>query len=81
MSDPTKPEELVEIREITREMTLKIIEMGGTCTGEHGIGSGKIEALVEETGQAAVDVMCSIKNAMDPNWILNPGKVISGPNK
>ena len=41
MSDPTKPEELVEIREIVHEMTIKIIEMGGTCTGEHGIGAGK----------------------------------------
>lgn len=77
MSDPTKPEELVEVREITHEMTMQIIAMGGTCTGEHGIGSGKIEALVEETGQEAVDVMRSIKNAMDPNSILNPGKVMS----
>lgn len=76
MSDPTKPEELVEIREITHQMTMKIIEMGGTCTGEHGIGSGKIEALVEETGQAAVDVMRSIKNALDPHSILNPGKIL-----
>ena len=51
--------------------------MGGTCTGEHGIGSGKISALVEETGQEAVDVMRGIKLSMDPNWILNPGKVMS----
>ncbi|MEK6647799.1 MAG: FAD-linked oxidase C-terminal domain-containing protein [Actinomycetota bacterium] len=77
MSDPTKPEELVEIREIVHEMTIKIIEMGGTCTGEHGIGAGKIEALIKETGQEAVDVMRLIKNALDPNSILNPGKVLS----
>jgi D-lactate dehydrogenase (cytochrome) len=54
---------------------MRIIEMGGTCTGEHGIGSGKIDALVAETGPAAVGVMKSIKLTLDPNNILNPGKV------
>ncbi len=77
MLDPLKPEELIEVRHITHDITLEIIAMGGTCTGEHGIGSGKITALVEETGQEAVDVMRGIKLSMDPNWILNPGKVIS----
>jgi len=77
MSDPLKPEELLEVRHITHDITLEIIAMGGTCTGEHGIGSGKITALVEETGQEAVDVMRGIKLSMDPNWILNPGKVMS----
>jgi len=56
---------------------MRIIEMGGTCTGEHGIGSGKIDALVAETGAAAVSVMKSIKLALDPNNILNPGKVFN----
>jgi D-lactate dehydrogenase (cytochrome) len=77
ITDPAEPEELAEIREIVDGMVLQIIEMGGTCTGEHGIGAGKIKALVRETGQAAVDVMRSIKNALDPHSILNPGKVIS----
>jgi D-lactate dehydrogenase (cytochrome) len=54
---------------------MKIIDMGGTCTGEHGIGSGKIDALVAETGAAAVGIMKSIKQSLDPNDILNPGKV------
>lgn len=79
MPDPLKPEELVEVRHITHEITLEIIAMGGTCTGEHGIGSGKITALVQETGQEAVDVMRGIKLSMDPNWILNPGKVMVSP--
>lgn len=77
ITDPTKPEELIEIRQIVDAILLKIIAMGGTCTGEHGIGAGKIRALIKETGQETVDVMRSIKNAMDPNSILNPGKVIS----
>ena len=51
--------------------------MGGTCTGEHGIGMGKIELLVEETGESAVELMREIKQTLDPNWILNPGKVIA----
>ncbi|CAB4539058.1 unannotated protein [freshwater metagenome] len=49
--------------------------MGGTCTGEHGIGAGKIDDLVVETGQSAVNVMKSIKATLDPNGILNPGKI------
>jgi D-lactate dehydrogenase (cytochrome) len=51
--------------------------MNGTCTGEHGIGMGKIESLVEEAGIDSVQLMRTIKRALDPNWILNPGKVIS----
>jgi D-lactate dehydrogenase (cytochrome) len=76
ITDPTKPEELIEIHQIVDAMLLKIIAMGGTCTGEHGIGAGKIDSLIKETGHEAVDVMRSIKSAMDPHSILNPGKVI-----
>jgi D-lactate dehydrogenase (cytochrome) len=77
MTDPSQLHELPEIKGIIDEMLVKIIAMGGTCTGEHGIGAGKIDALIKETGQAAVDVMRGIKVSMDPNSILNPGKVIS----
>lgn len=75
MTDITKPEELVAIRELVHEMTLQIIEMGGTCTGEHGIGAGKIDLLEAEAGVEAVRVMRGIKASMDPNGILNPGKI------
>lgn len=75
MTDISKPEELVAIRELVHDMTMKIIEMGGTCTGEHGIGAGKIDLLSAETGLEAVHVMRGIKRSMDPNGILNPGKI------
>lgn len=77
VTDPTKPEELEHVRHITHEITMKMIEMGGTCTGEHGIGSGKIQALIEETGAPAVNIMRLIKQTLDPNNILNPGKVFN----
>ncbi|MGA0079774.1 MAG: FAD-binding oxidoreductase [Candidatus Nanopelagicus sp.] len=77
ITDPAKPEELEDVRHITHEITLKMIEMGGTCTGEHGIGSGKIAALIEETGAPAVSIMKLIKQTLDPNNILNPGKVFN----
>ncbi|NDD78386.1 MAG: FAD-binding protein [Actinobacteria bacterium] len=77
VTDPTKPEELEDVRHITHKITMKMIEMGGTCTGEHGIGSGKIQALIEETGAPAVNIMRLIKQTLDPNNILNPGKVFN----
>lgn len=76
LTDPNNPSELPEIRKLTHEITKQIIEMGGTCTGEHGIGSGKIDALIEETGAPAVEIMRQIKRTLDPNNILNPGKVL-----
>jgi D-lactate dehydrogenase (cytochrome) len=77
VTDPAHPEELSEIRAMTQEMTSIIIGMNGTCTGEHGIGLGKISSLVEETGSGAVQVMRQIKATMDPNNILNPGKIFA----
>jgi D-lactate dehydrogenase (cytochrome) len=77
ITDPSNPNELSDIREITHSLASKIISMNGTCTGEHGIGMGKIESLVEEAGIDSVQLMRTIKRALDPNWILNPGKVIS----
>ena len=73
--DPNRPEELPAVRELTHRMTNAIIDMGGTCTGEHGIGAGKISSLEKEAGSEAVAVMSAIKRALDPRGILNPGKI------
>lgn len=57
-------------------LTRKAISLGGTCTGEHGVGSGKAKYLVAEYGPGAVALMRGIKNLLDPKGILNPGKVL-----
>lgn len=77
ITDPSVPEELVQIRELVHDINLKIIQLGGTCTGEHGIGAGKIEALNVEAGDS-LEVMKAIKKTLDPNLILNPGKIFTG---
>lgn len=72
--DPNNREELAEAQNISNQIVDIALEMGGTCTGEHGIGIGKRCALEKEHG-AAVDVMRLIKNALDPQNLMNPGKV------
>jgi D-lactate dehydrogenase (cytochrome) len=51
--------------------------MDGTCTGEHGVGQGKIKYLKAEHGEAALNAMRAIKRALDPLDIMNPGKIFS----
>lgn len=73
--DHNNAEELSEVRQISSRIVQHALELGGTCTGEHGIGLGKIDDLVQEHGEG-VAVMRSIKQALDPLNILNPGKVL-----
>ncbi len=75
MIDPNRPEEIAEASRLNDRMVTRALEMDGTCTGEHGIGYGKMDFLLAEHG-AAVDVMASIKRAIDPDNLMNPGKII-----
>jgi D-lactate dehydrogenase (cytochrome) len=72
--DPAREDELAPAQAINRRMVARAIAMGGTCTGEHGVGYGKAEFLAAEHGEA-LDVMAAIKRALDPKGILNPGKM------
>jgi D-lactate dehydrogenase (cytochrome) len=56
-------------------LVARALALEGTCTGEHGIGLHKMDFLVTETGAGAVDMMRTIKHALDPHNIMNPGKV------
>jgi D-lactate dehydrogenase (cytochrome) len=73
--DHDNPEEVARAQAVHERMVNLAIELGGTCTGEHGIGYGKLDFLEREKG-AAVDLMRQVKRAIDPNGIMNPGKVI-----
>jgi D-lactate dehydrogenase (cytochrome) len=55
----------------------RALRLGGTCTGEHGVGLHKMEFLRSEAGDGAVEMMRTIKRALDPDNILNPGKIFS----
>ena len=73
--DPNNAEELAEVAAINKKMVRHAISVGGTSTGEHGVGTGKIAYLREEHGDA-VDLMRVIKQAVDPAGIMNPGKIL-----
>jgi D-lactate dehydrogenase (cytochrome) len=75
MIDPQSPEEIAEASRLNDRMVARALAMEGTCTGEHGIGYGKMDFLIAEHGEA-ISVMRSIKQALDPNDILNPGKIV-----
>ena len=54
----------------------RALSMGGTCTGEHGIGIGKRHLLVNEFGSVGLQVMQTLKHSLDPKGIMNPGKIL-----
>ncbi|KIM37222.1 hypothetical protein M413DRAFT_77359 [Hebeloma cylindrosporum] len=68
-------EEKQKAKDVVRRMVKKAISLDGTCTGEHGVGIGKKEYLVEELGEGTVQLMKTIKKAIDPLGIFNPGKL------
>ncbi len=73
--DHTDKEEEKRAQALHERMVFRALEMDGTCTGEHGIGYGKLDFLIAEHGDS-VAVMRAIKMALDPDNIMNPGKVV-----
>lgn len=73
--DPGAAEEWQRAEKVYDAMIERALSVGGTCTGEHGIGLGKRTKLVAEYGADVVELMRTIKNAWDPQGILNPGKI------
>ncbi len=73
--DPDDPDEAGRAQQVNERMVHRALAMGGTCTGEHGIGIGKMDFLVAEQGEA-VSIMRAVKMALDPDNIMNPGKIL-----
>lgn len=68
-------EEVAAAKGAVEDILQHALSVGGTCTGEHGLGHGKLRAALQEHGEPAIDCMHAIKTALDPHHILNPGKV------
>lgn len=77
--DAKNPQERERVEKHVNAMVDRALSMEGTCTGEHSIGLGKKDSLIKELGLDTVAVMKSIKNALDPNWLMNPGKIMDLP--
>ncbi|MGE8317862.1 MAG: FAD-binding oxidoreductase [Comamonas sp.] len=73
--DPHDAQERETAEALNHRLVARALSMGGTCTGEHGVGIHKMDFLVEETGAGAVQMMRAIKQALDPKHIMNPGKI------
>ncbi|KAG8731459.1 hypothetical protein FRC11_004079 [Ceratobasidium sp. 423] len=68
-------EELEPVRQAVHRLVHRALALDGTCTGEHGVGVGKKEYLVEELGPGTVELMRTVKRAIDPHNLFNPGKM------
>ena len=75
--DPDSPQERATAEALNHKLVARALALEGTCTGEHGVGLHKMGFLLDETGAGAVDMMRAIKQALDPDNILNPGKIFS----
>ena len=75
--DPNKPEERGIAEALNYKLVNRALRLEGTCTGEHGVGLHKMEFLLTEAGDGAVQMMRTIKRALDPKNIMNPGKIFS----
>ncbi len=76
LCNPNDDAEIQIVKQINHRIVERALAMEGTCTGEHGIGVGKKDYLEQEFGLEGIGVMKAIKKALDPNGIMNPGKVL-----
>ncbi|MBV9491277.1 MAG: FAD-binding protein [Verrucomicrobia bacterium] len=73
--DPNEPKELAEAQRLNERLVHRALSLDGTCSGEHGIGLGKLDFLAAEHGEA-LNLMRTLKKAIDPDNLMNPGKII-----
>ncbi|CCD49528.1 similar to D-lactate dehydrogenase (cytochrome) [Botrytis cinerea T4] len=79
MYNPKDPIETAAVKKCVYDMLDRALEMEGTSSGEHGIGLGKKDCLMKELGLDTITVMKKLKHSLDPNWLLNPGKIFNEP--
>lgn len=77
LTDVRNKDEIARIEDALEEIFEKAVDLGGTITGEHGVGVMKLPYLHLKVGEAGIEAMRSIKKALDPNYIMNPGKIFS----
>jgi D-lactate dehydrogenase (cytochrome) len=70
------PAEVATCKAFNQRLVERALAMEGTCTGEHGVGQGKMKYLAAEHG-SALDTMRAIKRALDPQDLMNPGKIVA----
>jgi len=77
--DPKQEAEIEEAKALNVRVVERALAMEGTCTGEHGVGIGKQQYLRQELGDDVISMMRDIKQLIDPENLMNPGKVVSVP--
>ena len=75
--DMNDADEVKRAKALNERLVERALAMDGTCTGEHGVGQGKMKYLEAEHGRAALEAMRAIKHALDPHGIMNPGKIVA----
>ncbi len=75
--DPDSEAERATAEALNHQLVQRALRLGGTCTGEHGVGLHKMGFLVDEAGAGSVEMMRAIKRALDPQNIMNPGKIFA----
>jgi D-lactate dehydrogenase (cytochrome) len=71
------PAEIKVAKAFNERLVERALAMDGTCTGEHGVGQGKMKYLLAEHGEPALAAMRALKQALDPQGIMNPGKIVA----